>query len=93
MVCCVCGWLSGRDRAFESEKLDFFDPFRLGDGRVMAFLLPGDSNGEVHKVTAIDKLSVVLTFLMAFLFLHETPNVKSVVGCVLITLGCAAMIL
>lgn len=49
--------------------------------------------GEVHKVTAIDKLSVVLTFLMAFLFLQETPNVKSVVGCILITLGCAAMIL
>lgn len=65
----------------------------LATGASWLFYYRAIQMGEVHKVTAIDKLSVVLTFLMAFLFLHETPNVKRVVGCVLITLGCTAMIL
>lgn len=59
----------------------------LATGASWLFYYRAIQMGEVHKVTAIDKLSVVLTFLMAFLFLQETPNVKSVVGCILITLG------
>ena len=43
--------------------------------------------GEVSKVVPVDKLSTVLTLLLAFLFLHERFTPKSLLGCVLIGLG------
>lgn len=43
--------------------------------------------GDVSKVVPIDKLSVVITLALAFLFLHEKFTPKSLAGCVLITLG------
>ncbi len=47
--------------------------------------------GEVSKVVPVDKLSVVVTLLLAFVFLHEKFTAKSLVGCVLITLGTIVM--
>lgn len=49
--------------------------------------------GEVSKVVPIDKLSVVLTLIMAFVFLHEEFKPKSVIGCVLIAAGTLVMVL
>lgn len=49
--------------------------------------------GDVSKVVPIDKLSIVLTLIMAFVFLHEQINVKSVIGCVLIAAGTLVMVL
>ena len=49
--------------------------------------------GDVSKVVPIDKLSVVITLVMAFVFLHEKFNTKSLIGCVLITLGTLVMVL
>lgn len=49
--------------------------------------------GEVSKVVPIDKLSVVITLVLAFLFLHEQFTVKSFVGCVLIAAGTLVMVL
>lgn len=49
--------------------------------------------GEVSKVVPIDKLSVVFTLVMAFLFLHEQFTWKSAVGAVLITAGTLVMVL
>ncbi len=49
--------------------------------------------GEVSKVVPIDKLSVVFTLIMAFVFLHEKVTVKSAVGCVLIAVGTLLMVL
>lgn len=43
--------------------------------------------GEASKVVPIDKLSVVLSLLLAFVFLHEKFTVKSLIGCVLIAAG------
>ncbi len=43
--------------------------------------------GDASKVVPIDKLSVVLTLVMAFVFLHEKFTVKSFFGCVLIGVG------
>ena len=43
--------------------------------------------GEVSKVVPIDKLSVVITLVLAFIFLHEDFNIKSLVGCILIAAG------
>lgn len=49
--------------------------------------------GEVSKVVPIDKLSVVLTLILAFIFLHEEFSIKSIIGCVLITVGTLVMVL
>ncbi len=49
--------------------------------------------GEVSKVVPIDKLSVVITLVLAFVFLHEQFTVKSLVGCVLIAAGTLVMVL
>lgn len=40
--------------------------------------------GKVSKVVPIDKLSVVITLILAFVFLHETFTVRALIGCVLI---------
>lgn len=49
--------------------------------------------GDVSKVVPIDKLSVVITLVLAFVFLHEEFNVKSLIGCVLIAAGTLLMVL
>ena len=49
--------------------------------------------GEVSKVAPIDKLSVVITLVLAFIFLHEEFTVKSLIGCVLIGAGTLLMVL
>ena len=49
--------------------------------------------GEASKVVPIDKLSVVITLVLAFVFLHERFTVKSAVGAVLITAGPLIMVL
>ena len=48
--------------------------------------------GEVSKVVAIDKFSLVLTIVLAAMFLSETLTVKSIIGCVLITAGTLIMV-
>ncbi|MBS5129015.1 MAG: EamA family transporter [Lachnospiraceae bacterium] len=49
--------------------------------------------GDVSKVVSIDKLSIVITLVLAFAFLHETFTVKSLIGCVLICAGTLLMVL
>ena len=49
--------------------------------------------GEASKVVPIDKLSVVITLILAVIFLHENINVKSVLGSLLITAGTLCMVL
>lgn len=48
--------------------------------------------GEVSKVVPIDKLSVVITIVLAFVFLHEEFTVKSLIGCFLIGAGTLIMV-
>lgn len=49
--------------------------------------------GEASKVVPIDKLSVVITLVLAFVFLHEEFTVKSLIGCILIGIGTLVMVL
>ena len=49
--------------------------------------------GEASKVVPIDKLSVVITLILAFIFLHEEFTVKSLAGCILIGAGTLLMVL
>jgi transporter family protein len=48
--------------------------------------------GEASKVVPIDKLSVVITLVLAFVFLHEEFTVKSLIGCILIGAGTLVMV-
>ena len=49
--------------------------------------------GEASKVVPVDKLSVVITLALAFLFLHEKCTGKSLAGCALIAAGTLVMVL
>ena len=49
--------------------------------------------GKASKVVPIDKLSVVITLILAFIFLHEKFTLKSLAGCVLIGAGTLLMVL
>lgn len=49
--------------------------------------------GEASRVVAVDKLSVVFTVILAFLFLHEQMSVKVIAGVLLITAGTLVMVL
>lgn len=49
--------------------------------------------GEVSKVVPVDKLSVVFTLVLAFIFLHEKFTGKSIAGCILIGIGTLLMVL
>lgn len=49
--------------------------------------------GEASKVVSVDKLSIVFTLILAFVFLHERLTPKSIMGAVLITIGTLVMVL
>ena len=48
---------------------------------------------DASKVVPIDKLSVVITLVLAFVFLHEEMTAKSVIGCILIGAGTLLMVM
>ena len=49
--------------------------------------------GEASKVVPVDKLSVIITLVLAFVFLHETFTAKSLIGCILSGVGTLVMVL
>ena len=49
--------------------------------------------GEASKVVPVDKLSVVITLILAFVFLHEKFTLKAGIGAALITIGTLVMVL
>lgn len=49
--------------------------------------------GSVSKVAPIDKLSVVITLILAVVFLHEDFTAKSAIGAALITAGTILMVI
>lgn len=49
--------------------------------------------GEASKVVPVDKLSVVITLVLAFVFLHEKFTAKSLIGCIFIALGTLIMVI
>lgn len=49
--------------------------------------------GDASRVVPVDKLSVVITLVLAFVFLHEQFTPKSLIGCLLISVGTIFMVL
>lgn len=65
----------------------------LATGASWLFYYRALQMGEASKVVPIDKLSVVITLILAFVILHEQLTVKSIIGCVLISIGTLIMVL
>ncbi len=49
--------------------------------------------GDASKVVPIDKMSVVITLILAFVFLREQITIKSVLGCIMIGIGTLLMVI
>ena len=49
--------------------------------------------GNATEVSAVDKFSLVITLVLAFFFLQDVPTFKTIIGCILITIGTLVMIL
>jgi len=49
--------------------------------------------GKASQVVPIDRLSVIITLILAFIFLHEEFTTKSLIGCILIGVGTLFMVL
>lgn len=64
----------------------------LATGASWLFYYKALQLGEASKVVPIDKMSVVFTLILAFVFLHEEFTVKSLIGCVLIGIGTLIMV-
>ena len=65
----------------------------LSTGLSWLFYFKAIQLGSVSRVAPIDKLSAVITMLLAFLFLHEQPSFKVILGAVLIATGSIFMII
>lgn len=65
----------------------------LATGCSWLFYFKAIQLGDVSRVAPIDKLSVVITILLAFIFLHEQVNLRVVIGAILITAGSVLMLM
>ena len=65
----------------------------LATGASWLFYYKALQTGEASKVVPIDKMSVILTLILAFVFLHEEFTAKSLIGSILITAGTLIMVL
>lgn len=65
----------------------------IATGASWLFYYKAIQMGNVSKVAPIDKCSVVITMILAFVFLHETADIKTIAGGVLITAGTIVLIL
>ena len=65
----------------------------VATGLSWLFYIKAIQLGDVARVAPIDKLSVVITMLLAFIFLHEQVNLRVVIGALLITAGSVLMLM
>lgn len=84
---------SGRHIGYKPEKLGISYPSGLATGASWLCYYKALQIGEASKVVPIDKLSVVITLILAFVFLHEDFTAKSLIGCALIGAGTLLMVL
>lgn len=64
----------------------------LATGMSWLFYFKAMQSGDVSRVVSVDKLSVVITIMLAFVFLKEPVSIKVVVGALLITAGSIVML-
>ena len=99
-VVLVMAWLmvfltgkQGEVRRIEKKELIFICLSGLATGASWLCYYRALQDGPASVVVPIDKLSVVITLILAFVFLHETFTTKSLIGCILIGAGTLIMVL
>ena len=80
-------------KSIEKKELLFIGLSGIATGASWLCYYKALQMGEVSKVVPIDKLSVVITMVLAFVFLRETATPKSIIGCVLLCAGTLLMVL
>ncbi|MDR0560086.1 MAG: EamA family transporter [Prevotellaceae bacterium] len=65
----------------------------VATGLSWIFYFKALETGNVSKVAPIDKLSVVFVMLLSFIFLHETMDLKTIIGGILISIGAIVLVL
>ncbi|MCL2421004.1 MAG: EamA family transporter [Defluviitaleaceae bacterium] len=65
----------------------------LATGASWLFFFRALQIGEASRVVPVDKISVVITMVLAFVFLGETVDVKTIIGGILITAGTLVLVL
>jgi hypothetical protein len=65
----------------------------LSTGLSWLFYFKALRTGDVSRVAPIDKLSVVFTIMLAFIFLHETVSLRVIIGALFIVLGSLIMLI
>lgn len=84
---------TGRRKRIGAKSWVFLTLSGLATGGSWLFYYKALQIGEASRVAPIDKLSVVITMILAFVVLHETVTVKGVIGGILIAAGTLFMIL
>lgn len=86
---------NAQDGIFEISKKSwlFLILSGLATGASWLFYYRALQIGQASKVVPIDKLSVVITIIMAFIFLHEEFTAKSLIGCTMIGAGTLIMVM
>ena len=80
-------------KAIGKKELCFICLSGLATGASWLCYYKALQTGDTSKVVPIDKMSVVITLVLAFIFLHEQVTYKSVIGCILIGAGTLFMVL
>ena len=83
----------GELRQIPTNELGFICLSGLATGASWLCYYKALQMGDASKVVPIDKMSVVITLILAFVFLHESVTPKTVLGCVLIGAGTLLMVL
>ena len=89
-------FMTGKQReitTLTSKNWRFLIYSGLASGASWLFYFRAMQMGEVSKVAPIDKLSVVITMILAFVFLGETLTLKAVIGGLLIAAGTLVIVL
>ena len=81
-----------RSQGVKPSHLAFPDSVRCRYGTVVVVLFQGHSDRRCLQSGPIDKLSVVFTIILAFLFLHERVGLQVVIGAILIAAGSILML-
>lgn len=101
MVVLVMAWgmvfLTGQQQDFSKlthgNNLLFLILSGAATGLSWLFYYQALQMANVSQVVPIDKLSVVFTLILAFVFLHEQASAKAIIGSILITAGTLVMVL
>ncbi|MDR0732922.1 MAG: EamA family transporter [Dysgonamonadaceae bacterium] len=80
-------------RELNKNNLLFLILSGLATGLSWIFYFKALETGDVSKVAPIDKLSVVFVMILSFVFLHETMDLKTIIGGLLIAAGAIVLVL